>query len=305
MKKVLKAIALFLALTFVVLCAASCGNKEAATQGEEEIMTEKPAVQYEKVTVKEQVLVDESEVRITLKSLDFDNMDPTIKLFVENKSKYTIDLNGQVVVNGVFFDHGLNSIDSDWWILESGKSGEYRSSLYGLDSAGITTIKDFSIQFCVQIVETLSDGGHIQSGNLFETAFVHVDTSADPSFVQKYNDNGDVVYDKDGVKIVIQGKYENIDNYLGRNVYIENLSEKDIETKFSKVVINEKPYTSCEWGVGDLPAGLRGYSHICDVEFLDAFAENEVLKTISFVIDVIDSETQTVLGSSTEYTATF
>lgn len=324
MKKTLKAIALFLALTFVLLCAAGCGNKETAAQDESETAaesetvsasedvsateagsvaeaaSEKQVAKDERATVKEQVLVDDPKVRITLKSIEYDHPDPVnggafpvYRLFAENKGEKMITIDGGLIVNGVDFGP-ICDMSCTTWRVEAGKSGESLGRLDGLERAGITTIKDIELKFYIYeiVAEDYSDE------LCLETDYIHVSTSADPSYVQKYNDKGDEIYNNDGIRIVVQDDYMESGAAKGKYIFIENLSDKDIYAALNNYFVNGKP--SEGGGLGPVHAGTRAFSWI-----VGCAEEGEKTNSMGFRYIVCDCETDEELGYTTEYTATF
>ncbi|WP_421688163.1 hypothetical protein [Ureibacillus sp. MALMAid1270] len=83
---------------------------------------------------------------------------------------------------------------------------------------------------------------------------IKLTTSADPNFVQEYDDSGFVAYDADGVKVVVK-KLNSSESFWGADVYlyIENNTEKDITIQARDVDINGfmvEPAFSSDVGAG-------------------------------------------------------
>jgi len=192
------------------------------------------------VTVEEQVIFEQNAIRITAKSLAYDSFwGPSLKLLIENDSDKNITVQiRDSVINGVMID---GSISCE--VAAGKKANDEIVYMQGeLDTAGIEIIKD--IQFKFHIFETESWDTIIDSETLV------LSTTANPAYVQTYDDSGFVALDKDGFKLVVK-KLENEESFWGADiyVYIENNSEKNAVIQVRDVSVNGfmiDPIFSCE-----------------------------------------------------------
>lgn len=242
MKKYL-ALILSLAMTFVLV---ACGGspevtKEATsvTSGGETVSsnsttptdstTSTPATTSTSETVEEQVLLDESGFKITLKSLDKGGVfGPEFKMLFENESgkDVTVQANN-VSVNGYMIDN-MMSVD-----IANGKKANDSLTLSrtALETAGISTIADCEFSFHI------FDSG--SWNDILNSAPVTIKTSAADGYTYTFDDSGHVAYEGNDLKIVIKGLAEN-SNIIGPSivVYVENNSSKDITAQVRNISIN-------------------------------------------------------------------
>lgn len=183
----------------------------------------------QKIDVEEQVLLDQDGIVITLKSLEQGGMfGPSLKVLVENNSETSITVQTrQSSINGVMADAMFS--------CEVGPGKKANDSITFMDSdleeAGISTIKDIELKF--NVFETDNWDGR------FESDVITITTTADPSYVQTYDDSGIVVMDDQGFKIIMK-RVSSEDSFWGADVYvyIENNSETDATFQARDVSIN-------------------------------------------------------------------
>lgn len=224
------------------------------------IATETPAIETPAPTtpasaaeasVSEQVILDQGGIKITLKSIDYDAWyGPELKVLIENNS--TLGMTVQTrnsAVNGVMID-SLISVS-----VEPGKKANDGISFSSseLEQAGITTIKDIEFQF--HVFETESWDA------VFDSETVHITTSAPADYIQQYNDTGTLLYEGEGIRVVIQSK-DTENSFWGADifVYVENLTDSDITVQLRNTSVNGfmiDPIFSC-----DVLAGKRAYDSI-------------------------------------------
>lgn len=247
-----------------------------------------------KVNVEEQVLLEQDGVLITLKSLSYDGFfGPSLKVLIENKSEKDITVQvRKTVVNDVMVD---TLFSSD---VAAGKKANDEITYMGSDlkEANIETIKSF------ELVLILIDPDSFDT--IFETEPLTITTSADPSYVQTFDDSGFVALDKNDLKIVVQ-KLDSEDSFWGADiyVYIENNSSRDITVQLRDVSINgfmidpifssdilpgKKAYDSITFFESDLTDNeintideLSLKFHVFDADSWDTIFDSEIV-TISF-----------------------
>lgn len=224
---------------FTVACSAPEASDKVATSHEgsdksgsdtenleKELKKEEPAT---KIDVLEQVLLDQEGILITLKSLELDELfGPSLKVLVENNSDKSITVQTrESSVNGIMADTMFS--------CEVGPAKKVNDKITFMESdfeeAGISTIKDIELKF--HIFETENWTG------LFDSEAIAITTTADPSYVQAYDDSGIVVMEDQGFKIVMK-RISSEDSFWGADVYvyIENNSETDATFQARDVSIN-------------------------------------------------------------------
>jgi hypothetical protein len=196
-------------------------------------------------SLEEQVVLDENGIKITAKGLDKDGLlGPEVKLLIENESGKDVTVQARnVSVNGYMM---TTSMSAD---VVNGKKAndELIIMANSLEKAGISTIAD--IEFSFHVFET---GKY--TGSLFDSDLIQLKTSAADSYEYTFDDSGDVVYDEDGVKIVVKGLSES-DSVFGPGiiVYAENNSDKNVTVQVRDVSVNGfmvDPVFSADIGAG-------------------------------------------------------
>jgi len=183
----------------------------------------------ETVNIDEILLVDESDIKITAKSLSYDSLMGTeLKLLIENNSDSNLTIQCRnSSVNGYMID-SMMSVD-----VASGKKANDSITFLDsdLDLCDIDTIAD--IEFSFHIFYTDSWDTYL------DTNIISLKTSAADDFEYKFDDSGEIAYDQENVKIVIKGLSENT-SLLGPEivVYIENNSTENITVQTRELSIN-------------------------------------------------------------------
>lgn len=223
---------------FAVGCLGSGGPDKIATSNgapskddpsskdaKEELGEEPPAG----VEVKEQVLLDQEGIVITLKSLELDGMfGPSLKVLVENSSDTSMTIQTrQSSVNGIMADTMFS--------CDVGPGKKANDSITFMDSdlkgAQISTIKELELKFHIFDTENWEER--------FDSNTITIITTADPSYEQEYDDSGIVVMDDQDFKIVMK-RVSSEDSFWGAEVYvyIENNSQTDATFQARDVSIN-------------------------------------------------------------------
>lgn len=287
MKKVLSlAIVAVLILAMTGCGATNSANPPANVSGND---TPAPA----EVTITETLLVDESGIKITAKSLSNDGLfGPELKLLIENESGKNLTVQSRnTSVNGYMIEPMLSTD------VATGKKANdtlvFSSS--DLETCGITTIADMEFSF------------HIFTTDDWETYLdtdpIQLNTSAAATYEYTYDDSGDIAYEKDGIKIVVKGLSQ--DELLGPSivVYIENTGKKNITVQTREVSINGymvEPIFSCDVVVG---------KHAVDtITFLDSeLEENEIteIETVDLTFHIFDADSWTTITDTKPITIDF
>lgn len=189
--------------------------------------TQQPEKQ--EVVINEAVLLDDSGVKITAKSLDNDAfMGVAVKLLIENDSGK--DLTFQCrnsSVNGYMVDT-MMSVD----VVNGKKANDELTFMRSdLEVCGIETIADMEFSFHIFTTEGWK--------TYLDTPQIQIKTSAADTYEYTFDDSGNLAYEGNGIRIIIKGlsKDESIFG-PGIIVYIENNSDKDITVQTRDVSVN-------------------------------------------------------------------
>ncbi|MBQ3007108.1 MAG: hypothetical protein IJD78_06065 [Clostridia bacterium] len=249
-----KFIAILTALT-VIFSLVGCVSQQTDEGKEPVTASEAPATEAAKpseaVSVAEQVVFDSNEIKITVKDLDTEGLwGAELRLLIENNSNQDVTVQARnLSVNGVMADHTF-SCD-----VAAGKKANDELSISdtALKAAGIEIIKEIEFGFHIFDAESWD--------TVVDSDVIRIETDADPSYVQSYDDSGFVAVDKDGIKLVVK-KLDSEESFWGADVYVyaENNTDKDVTVQVRDVSINGfmvDPTFSC-----DITAGKKAFDSI-------------------------------------------
>lgn len=245
------------------------------------------------VTIDEVVLLDESGVKITAKSLDLKGIfGPAIKLLIENNSDKSLTVQTRSTsVNGYMIETMLSSD------VAAGKKANdelvFMSS--ELNTAGITTIADMEFSFHIFDSETWD--------TYLDTDLISVKTSAAEGFTYEFDNSGYSAYNGNGVEIIVKGLSE--DSFFGPSivVFISNTSDKNVCVQARDVSINGfmvDPMFSSEV--------VSGKHAISTITFLSSeLEENEItaIEEVELSFHVFDNGTWDGIVDTDPVTITF
>lgn len=200
--------------------SGSAGQNETPEQAPE---------QPKDVTIEEQVLVDESDIKITAKKLDTsDWYGPAITLLIENNSDKGLTVQARdSSVNGYMIET-MMSVD-----VAAGKKANdsVTFSASDLETCGVTTLADFELSFHI----FTTDGWD----TYLDTNLVQIKTSAADTYEYTFDDSGDELYSGNGIRIISKGVSTD-DSIFGPGLilYIENLSDQPITVQARDVSVN-------------------------------------------------------------------
>ncbi|MGN1405113.1 MAG: hypothetical protein ACI4WM_02480 [Erysipelotrichaceae bacterium] len=215
-------------LLFLVMAMGSGSDTSDTDTTKENGTSEVKEPQKEEVTVAEEVIFEENNIKIKVTGLDTAGwMGPELKLLIENDSAQNITVQTRLAsVNG-FMSDSLISED----VAASKKANtSITFSNTDLKNAGIDTISN--MQFSFHIFDTDSWDGIIDS------ELITVSTSAS-DYIQPYDDTGDVLIDANGIKIVARGLNTD-DSIFGPSLilYIENNTDRNITVQARDESVN-------------------------------------------------------------------
>jgi hypothetical protein len=270
-------------------------TKESTVESTSDSATEiaKDEANLSEITIEEQVLYDENDIKITAKGIEDGWLGTELKLLIENNSAKSITVQARNAnVNGYMVDT-MMSAD-----VAAGKKANdsltFETS--GLKECGIENIATMEFYFYIFDAETWDE--------IVSTDVITVETSIADSYVQTYDDSGEVLVDTAGVKII--GKGLSVDDLFwgpGVILYIENNTDKDItvqvrdvsangfmvdSTMSEDVVSGKKAMSAVQFYSSDLEENsieditdVELYFHIFDEDSWDTVFDSDVI-TISF-----------------------
>lgn len=250
-------------LLFVTACSSSneqndSGSKQnsAAKDVSSNNETRKEDVKEDvEINVQEKVLLDQNDIVITLKSLQQDGMfGPALKVLIENNTEKSITVQVRdSSINGVMAD-AMFSCE----VAANKKANDEITFMWSdVEQAGIEVIQNIELKFHIFASDSW-DG-------ILDSDAIVIETTADPAYVQAYDDSGVIVLDEKGFKIVMK-KVNSEDSFWGADVhiYIENNTDIDATIQARDVSINGfmiSPVFS-----SDLIAGKKSYDTITFLE---------------------------------------
>lgn len=206
-------------------------KQEVTTMDEIEIPSavSKNDVEKQEATISETILLDESGVKITAKSLDTDGfMGADLKILIENNSGKDLTFQCRnTSVNGYMID-SMMSVD----VVDGKKANDSITFLNAdLKTCGIDTIADMEFSFHIFTTDDWE--------SYLDTPQIQLKTSAADTYRYTFDDSGDIAYNEKGIKIVVKGLAEN-SSIFGPSiiVYLENNSDNNITIQARDVSIN-------------------------------------------------------------------
>lgn len=169
------------------------------------------------VIIEEQVLFYHNGIMITATGFEADGMfGPEIEVIVENNSQQniTVDVRNSSV-NGYMIGLGFIDVAAGETVIDA-----IQISKTDLDMCGIKTIADIEFNFLIYDSESVN--------TIVESDMIKISTSASGSYVQEYDDSGEVLYEKNGIKIISKGLLEEGVYGADAMLYIENNSDKNV-----------------------------------------------------------------------------
>ena len=232
-----------------------------------------------KANIKEQVILDENGVKITMKSIDYSSRyDVEIKLLVENNTDDDISVQvddlsiNDIMIYPVFYAN-----------VNAGKKVNETIDLSkeDLELANITTIGTIELSINVYNPNTWKD--------ITTKKGIKVETDA-KNYVQKYNTDGKLLYDQEGIKIYFL-KLDQSNSLWGADMYlyIENNTKQNITVQANDVSVNG--YMIDPMFSATVNAGKKIYDTI--TFFNSDLDKNEItdIKEVELKFDIFDPDT--------------
>lgn len=179
------------------------------------------------VNIENQEIYNKNGLKITATGFDADSfLGPEIKLLIENESENNVTIqtrNGYV--NGYRMDLQL-SCD----VIAGKKANDGITILSDdLETSKVDTISEIEFSFYIFETDSWED--------IAESEQIIVKTNMADQYTQTYDDTGEILYNKNGLKIVSKGLNSSI---LGTELllYVENNSKENITIQADNVSIN-------------------------------------------------------------------
>lgn len=240
MKKKL-VLAILLISMFICGCGknvdvASTESPNAANQNDvtSDIQTkdqtqEEPDSSNGAVTVDEQVIFDQDNIKITVTGFDPDGsfIGCELTLLVENNSDKCITVQARnVSVNGYMVDTSMSAE------VMPGKKDNTALTISSSSLEECNIEKIANIEFCFHIFDSESWDTFIDSDTIV------IKTSCFDTYTQSYDDNGELIYEDEEIRIISKGIKS--DGFLGPELvlYIENNSTKNLTIQARDTSIN-------------------------------------------------------------------
>lgn len=272
-----KWLALILAMILCLSLLSCSKDKQEDDDNEKQSTTDGKQEEADPVTIKEQVIYDQNDVKVTVNSLeDSSLLGTSLLLTVENNRSEDLKITvGSMTVNGLVIDAVFYHDVAAGEILQE--------KLYLLETlmkaSNITVIQN--IEFQLRFVEPES------YDTLFESDLIRLSTTADPNYKQPINDLGIVAYSDSNIRFIIQDILENKDlKQQNVQVFIENNSQRDWTLLLDSFKVNGveiDPIFSCE-----IPVGKKAYDFI-SISTDDLTEQNITrIDTLEFTLRIID-----------------
>ncbi len=304
-KKWLLPVLIGLAIVLVVACTAGGGSETrqpSDVDGDDSVSGTiasgtagtSGATASEEVTIAEAELYNKNGIVVTATGLDNGLFGPEVTINVVNDSQQNILVSARdVSVNGY-----MMSTASLYCTVAAGKKANDELLIFTseLEEAGIETIAD------VELYLRISDSDSYTEIDTSELLSVH--TSAYGTFTQPVDDSGDLVYDKNGVRVVCKGLQQDL-IWDGTVVfYVENNSSQPVILQAENVSVNGYMVDVGLWS--ELRAGTRIVDgmYILDLDGIDLDGIDGV-EEIEFTLRLSDGDSWGEIDTTDAITLTF
>lgn len=256
------------------------GNAGTTTETKkpgDDVVPTTQTVESGEVTVDEEVVYDQNQVRITVLELREGWAGSELKVCVENNSEKNIVFTGDnFIVNGITIS-GYAYID-----VAAGKKSNEAIDFYAdqLETAGID---------CIATIE--APDAHIYDSDSYDELFAtpfSITTSAGADYRQTIRDEGDVIFSEAGIVVVAQ-KYT--DSIWGPAVrlLVKNETGKNVIISAENISVND--YTISAWLYDVIYKDTVRY---CELDIFNSELEEngiEKVENITFSLNIIEDGT--------------
>lgn len=180
-------------------------------------------------TVQETVLVEGSGIKITAKSISYDDLfGPELKILIENSTDKDLTVQTRSAsVNGYMVETMLSAD------VAAGKKANDAITFLNtdLEACGIGTLADMEFSFHVFTTDDWE--------TYLDTEPIQLKTSAAETYTYTYDQEGTLVYEGNGVKLVVKGLSEDGSIFgPGLVVYIHNENDKSVTVQTRDASVN-------------------------------------------------------------------
>jgi hypothetical protein len=288
MTKTKKRWAMLLCAACFAFMAAASGSSDESTSSSDDSSetTSNTSSTNEKTTIEETVLLDQDNVKITATEYVTDSIfGDYINLQIENNTDQNLMFSADAVIVN---DYNI----SDLFASEVAAGKKANEKLYlsssDLNAAGIDQVGQVEIYFNIYDDDTWETYLKTDDVVLQTSAYDSMDTTADVS--------GKELYNQDGIKIVAQATDEN--SFWGTSIllYIENNSGQNIEVQADNLSINGymmTPYFSA--------TVYDGKKCVDDITILSSELEDngiDKIEEVELQFDILDPDTYMTIYTS-------
>lgn len=285
---------------------------ETTSSAEEEKPKEKLGKFSDTAVIEETVLLDENDIKITVKELTYTGSLAEIKLTIENNSDKDLSFLSSTIsyccnsINGYMAGDGYLNCE-----VAAGKKANDTISFNTNELLlhGITEIADIELGFFTQdddynniyyppcqIKTSAFDNYDYSKNNYQETIS---STAAMNTFDYAINYfSTDELYNENGVKLLSSGIMVNSDDETALIVEFENTNDYRVDMSISDIAINGLVVSSDTWTCDTINAGKRivmdvDLSSALDLDYWDIYGLNEV-GSVSFALHQSDADGKTL-----------
>lgn len=243
-------------------------------------------------TIEETLLLDKAGVKVMAKSFGREYV-PYMTIRVENSTQkeaavtfMSIAVNGYETSGDFFIEDEDGGSYTNVASVAADETIELRYEFSGYD---VLADSRFSVFADLAFVTSVIDP---QSYDTIDFEKASVMTSAYEGYAYNFDESGDVIYDKNGVKIVVKSETDGI--YEMPQLYISNQSDKDI-------AVNT---TSCKVNGADARCNIGGYIYsgnrtIREMFFFEPVKEGDQL---TFALTIYELNEKGVFGAQLDVT---
>ena len=287
MKKLLTILLAFIMALSLTACGDDYEGKTPDEIYQEMIEESAKNSPFTEVSIDEQVILDQDDVKVTVTGINAKTTVPTLDLLIENNTDKAICVYANdCSINGIMVEGMLGNNITPGNKLNSGLS----FSPSELTICGITTIKD--IEFTLEVKDIDDDNKKTRT----KSDVISLTTSAS-SFKQEYDDSGYVAYDENDIKVVVK-KVSDETSFWGSQVvfYVENNTDNTIVVQIDDEAVNGFMVNSTFYC--NVPSGKRAFDNVVFYEHI--FEENKITDVEEFQasIEICESETYDTIAKT-------
>ena len=245
------------------------------------------------ITVDEIVLLDQNDIKITATGMEDGFMGTELKVLIENNGSKSVTVQTRnSCVNGYMVETMISSE------VAAGKKVNDSIVFYTseLKDCGIDTFATMEFSFHIFDSETWD--------TVLDSENIVVNTSAAATYVQEYDDSGDVIFEQDGIKIVAKG-VSSKDSIFGPGLilYIENNSDKNITVQARDTSVNGFMIDTVM--SDDIIVGKKAITAL--TFFSSSLEENGIdkIEDMEFILHIFDMDTWNTIVDTDVISLTF